>query len=228
MYAEIWTSPFYSVRANAIAIKMYIFIDESGDLGFDFIKKGKPSDFFVVGAIKISDEKFLNRVIKKHRKRLRKKKEAGKEVKFSNTSPPNRRRILEDMAELDLEIFFVYINKHRAYNHIKDDPVRMYSYLLKILVEKCFTSPINERTTVIFDRCFSKTQQGALELYLRTQNAYLFSSDKAEIIHMPSHESSGLLCADFICGAVAQKLLKNNSLYFDIIKNKVKCEKELF
>lgn len=206
---------------------MFVFIDESGDLGFDFTKKGKPSDFFVVGAIKIGDEKFLNRVIKKHRKRLRKKKEDGKEVKFSNTSPPNRRRILEDISKLDLEIFFVYINKHHAYARIKDDPVRMYSYLLKILVEKCFSKPVEEKTTIVFDRCFSKAQQEALKLYLTTQNAFLLFSDKVEIIHKPSHESNGLLCADFICGAEANKLT-GNQFYFDIIKENVKCEKELF
>jgi hypothetical protein len=60
---------------------MYLFIDESGDLGFDFDHGGKPSDFFLVGAIKISDEKYLNRVIKRHRKRLKKKKEEKREMK---------------------------------------------------------------------------------------------------------------------------------------------------
>ncbi|MBI3190122.1 DUF3800 domain-containing protein [archaeon] len=40
---------------------MYVFIDESGDLGFDFKKGWKPSDFFLVGALKIKDEKYLNR-----------------------------------------------------------------------------------------------------------------------------------------------------------------------
>ncbi len=206
---------------------MFVFIDESGDLGFDFTKKGKPSDFFVVGAIKIGDGKFLNRVIKKHRKGLRKKKEAGKEVKFSNTSPTNRGRILEDIAELDLEIFFVYINKRKAYSYIKDDPVRMYSYLLKILAEKCFASAINEETKIVFDMCFPRAQQEALKLYLFTQNANLFSSKNVEIVHMVSHESNGLSCVDFACGAMSKKLMGDES-YYKIIKDKVKAEREVF
>ncbi len=151
---------------------LYIFIDESGDLGFDFAKTGKPSDFFLVGAIKISDEKYLNRIIKRHRKRVKKKKEDKSEVKFSNTSPENRKRILQDISRLDVEIIIVYIDKHNAYAYIKNDPVRMYSYLLKILAEKCFSEQLTDDVKIIFDRSFSKVQQEALDLYMRTQNEY--------------------------------------------------------
>ncbi len=52
---------------------MYVSINESGDLGFNFKKDGKPSDFFLVGAIKVKDEKYLNRILKRHRKRLKKR-----------------------------------------------------------------------------------------------------------------------------------------------------------
>lgn len=208
---------------------MYVFIDESGDLGFDFKRNGKPSDFFLVSAIKISDEKYFNRVIKRHRKRVKKKLEKKREIKFSNTSPENRRRILEDIAKLDIEIFVVYIDKHNAYYYIKDDPVRMYSYLLKILAEKCFSEPVNEDTTIVFDRSFSTVQQEALELYLKTQNENLLKTrHKITMIHLPSQESSGILCADFVCGAVMQQLTNKNQRYFNIIKGKIKCMKKLF
>ncbi|MBI4162208.1 MAG: DUF3800 domain-containing protein [Candidatus Aenigmarchaeota archaeon] len=208
---------------------MYIFIDESGDLGFDFTKKGKPSDFFLVGALKVKDEKILNRIIKKHRKRVKKKKEEKKEVKFSNTSPENRRRILADIAKLDAEIFIVYINKHKAYDYIKNDPVRMYSYLLRILSEKCFASHITEDTTITFDRSFSKIQQETLELYLITQNEHLLASkNKIKICHLQSQESTGLMCIDFICGAAIHKVANKSSMYFEIIKNNVKCMKQLY
>lgn len=207
---------------------MYVFIDESGDLGFDFKKKGKPSNFFLVGALKVSEEKQLNRVIKRHRKRLKKKKEEKKEVKFSNTSPENRKRILEDISKIELEAFIIYIDKHNAYPRIKDDPLRMYSYLLKILSEKCFSKPITEDTTIVLDRSFSKVQQETLELYLRTQNENLLkSSSKISVHHLQSERTNGLLCIDFICGAVMQKLMGNNS-YFDIIKEKIKCFHKLY
>ncbi|MBI4170354.1 MAG: DUF3800 domain-containing protein [Candidatus Aenigmarchaeota archaeon] len=208
---------------------MYIFIEESGDLGFDFKKDGKPSDFFLVGAIKAKDEKYLNRVLKRHRKRLKKKKSEKAEIKFSNTSHENKRRILEDIAKLDLEIIIVYIDKHKAYSYVKDDPLRMYSYLLKILAEKCFSAPLTEDTTIVFDRAFSKIQQTALELYLTTQNEQLLTNrQKVKMIHLPSHESQGLLCTDFVCGAAMKKLLDKNSTYFDVVEKRVMCFKKLF
>jgi hypothetical protein len=207
---------------------MYIFIDESGDLGFDFIK-GKPSDFFLVGALKLSDITCINRIIKRHRKRVKKKKEEKKEVKFSNTSPENRRRILEDISKLNVDVFSVYIDKRNAYGYVKDDPVRMYSYLLKILAEKCFQDTINEDVTIIFDRCFTKVQQEALELYLKTQNeSILKTKNKITMLHMSSQDSVGLMCVDFICGAAMHKISGKGELYFNIIKDKVKCLKKLY
>ncbi|MCX6815873.1 MAG: DUF3800 domain-containing protein [Candidatus Aenigmarchaeota archaeon] len=208
---------------------MYIFIDESGDLGFDFQKKGKPSDFFLVAALKIDDEKYLNRIIKRHRKRHKKKKEQKREVKFSNTSPENRRRILQDIAKLNVEIFIVYVDKHHAYGYIKDNPLRMYSYLLKILTEKCFYTSIDEQTKVVFDRSFSKIQQEALELYLITQNETLMKAKNNLIIkHLQSQEDQGLLCVDFVCGAAMEKVTGKNQAYYEIIEKKVKCLKKVY
>ncbi len=208
---------------------MHIFIDESGDLGFDFNKGGKPSDFFLVGAIKISDGKYLNRVIKRHRKRLKKRKEEKREVKFSNTSLENRKRILDDIKKLDIEIFLVYVNKRNAYNYIKDDPVRMYSFLLKILAEKCFAQPIIEDVKIVFDRSFSRVQQEALELYLKTQNESLVKTrHNITMLHLQSQESIGLLCVDFVCGAAMHKISGRSDIYFDIIKDRVKCMKQVY
>lgn len=208
---------------------MYIFIDESGDLGFDFSKNGKPTDFFLVGAIKIDDEKYLSRIIKRHRKRIKKKKKTKPEIKFTSTSPENRRRILEDISKTDLQIFIVYIDKHNAYEYIKNDPVRLYSYMLKILAEKCFPEQITENTMIVFDKTFSKTQQETLELYLKTQNEYLMQTKNSILIlHVPSHERQGLLCADFVCGAVMQKINGKSDVYFNIIEDKLKCMKKVF
>ena len=44
----------------------YIFIDESGDLG------DKGSKYFVLAAIKVEDEKVLEKLIKKTRKNYKK------------------------------------------------------------------------------------------------------------------------------------------------------------
>src|SRR3989338_5188 len=208
---------------------MYIFIDESGDLGFDFKKSGKPSDFFLVGALKIPEEKHLNRIIKKHRKRLRKRKEEKREIKFSNTSPENKRRILHDISKLDVELFIVYIDKHNSYDYIKNDPVRMYSYLLKILAEKCFSMPLDEDVNVIFDRSLSKAQQETIELYLRTQNEQLMATKhRIAMLHLPSQERVGLMCIDFVCGAAMSKIANKNETYINIIKDKIKCMKKVY
>ncbi|MBI3190121.1 hypothetical protein HYZ41_00295 [archaeon] len=126
-------------------------------------------------------------------------------------------------------MFFIYVDKHNAYGYIKDDPVRMYSYLLKILAEKCFSQSIEEDTSIIFDRSFSRIQQEALELYLLTQNEHLMNAvNKISIKHLQSQENQGLFCVDFACGAAMHKITNKNQIYFDIIKDKVKCLKSIY
>lgn len=206
---------------------MYIFIDESGDLGFN---KMRGSKFFVVCAIKIDDKKTLYRIIKRHRERYLKKKYKEKsEVKFSNTSKENRRRILEDIKNIEnLEIFSIIIDKRNAYEYVKkDSPIRMHAFLLKILIEKCCKNPIENSSFIVIDRCFSKSQQDTLRLYLETQNENLLNST-VEILHEKSEKDSGIMCVDFIVGAIFSKYERENISYYDIIKPKIMYEKQIY
>jgi len=71
----------------------YIFLDESGDLGFT----PNSSKYFIVACICVDREKTVNRCIKTVHQGLSKKYKKT-ELKFSNSSDHTRRRVLECLA----------------------------------------------------------------------------------------------------------------------------------
>ncbi len=79
----------------------YIFLDESGDLGFT----PKSSKYFIVACICVDEEKIVNRCIKTVRKGLSKKYKKT-ELKFSNSSKTTKRRVLMYRIKKRIHILF--------------------------------------------------------------------------------------------------------------------------
>ena len=81
----------------------YIFLDESGDLGFDSSKNN--SKYFVITALFISDKKPLERLVKKIHSGLRKKIKAigGGVLHSVKEKPVTRKRLLIKLMNLSLK-----------------------------------------------------------------------------------------------------------------------------
>lgn len=207
---------------------MHFYIDESGDLGFGSKDSTK---LFVIAAVKVYDPLVLSRAIKRARHRkLKKSIKEKSEFKFSNTSPEIRERILRELGKGEIEVYALVLNKQKVKQDLRDKKNVLYSYLLKLLLEKCFkfyhkTEPI----AIIFDRVFTKVQQEALQLYLLTQNRTLFESSKnLTILHENSERNSCLQAVDFIAGAIARKYERGDESYYRLVKNIIKVESSLF
>ena len=82
----------------------YIFLDESGDLGFD--PKKKNSKYFVITILAISNKKPLEKLVKKIHSQLRKKVKrlSGGILHAYKEKPTTRRRILRFIAMTDFPV----------------------------------------------------------------------------------------------------------------------------
>jgi hypothetical protein len=80
---------------------MYIYLDESGDLGFT----SKSSKSFVVALLYTNNPKHIRRILKKVRCRLlRKKYRDLPEFKSSRSDDFVKKRILEHLSKENIEI----------------------------------------------------------------------------------------------------------------------------
>lgn len=210
----------------------FIYLDESGDLGMDC----KESTYFIITAVKIDSQnvnKEFMRIPKRIRQRnLKKRLMNTSELKFSNTPPLIREMYLSRAARLDLEVYALIIDKIQTFDQLKKNLPILYNYLIKVLFEKMLCQVAkNEKLTICLDRCMSLSQRENFETYIKTEFFYLFKNlPDVSISHEISQNNNGLQVIDFICGAFgykynAGKLLPDREYYTDIIKNKIKIEK---
>lgn len=211
-----------------------IYIDESGDLGMS--EKG--SNYFIVAAVRMDDEtdKDYRRILKKVRNKcLGKKVKKISEIKFSNSNVLIRKRVLGEVAKLDLDIYALIIEKKYTQQKLKDNLPVLYNYLIKILLEKVLPDvKINKKLLVCLDRCMSQSQRKNFEEYLNTAFLNIFSDlPDVKIVHECSSGNEGLMATDFVCGAFGYKYntagLKGDAgEYVSVIKEKISIEKSDF
>lgn len=210
----------------------YLYIDESGDLGFG--KNG--SDYFILTCVKIDDIKVnedFKRIPKKVRlRKLSKKLKEAAELKFSNSNNEVRVDFLKRASKLNLEIYSVIIKKEFTFKSLQINLPVFYNYLIKILLE----SPLsklknNDHLMICLDRCMSASQRENFENYIKTEFLSIFQKlPKVEVVHESSQQNSALQVADFVCGAFGykynvSKLSNVCDYYTNIIKSKIIIEK---
>jgi hypothetical protein len=211
---------------------VYLYIDESGDLGFS----GKGSEYFIFTCVKIEDDNtntLFKRIPKKIRQRtLKKRVKKLSELKFSNSSILIRERFLKRVADLDIKIYSLIIEKKYTQERLKENLPVLYNYLLKIILEKLVFP--NNKINICLDKCMSSTQRENFENYIKTDFLYKFGKiPDLKIIHENSNCNEALQVIDFICGAFGYKYntsrLKGDfDKYIDIIKLKIIEERNDF
>ncbi len=211
---------------------VYLYIDESGDLGFS---KGG-SKYFILSCVKMDNEetnKQFRRIPKKIRQRmLSKKMKEQPELKFSNSSVLIREQFLSRVAKLNVEIYSIIIKKEYTQKQLRDNLPILYNYLMKVLLEQPLQrlKKPNE-LHICLDRCMSLGQRENFESYIKTEFLSIFKEiPNLKIVHENSCNDGGLQVIDFICGAFGYKY-NTSSLegdfdhYLAIIKDKVVLEK---
>ena len=117
----------------------YIFLDESGDLGF---KKGS-SRWFIFTIALTSDYRKLEKVIKKARKSLGKKHRNIKELHAYNSDNITRKRVLNELIKLDdLKILCIVLNKEKVYVDLQNQKNYLYNYTANILLDRLHTKDV--------------------------------------------------------------------------------------
>lgn len=208
-------------------LMVYLYIDESGDLGFT----EKSKKYFILTAVKVSDEetqKKLSRITKKIRQRIFSKKlKKMTELKFSNTRESIRCMFLEKAAELPIQVYLLIVEKKKFEKIGQEDIIIFYSYLVKQLVNIIYTH-FNDRKElfICLDRCLPASERDNLERYFKTEFLSLFKEiPKLVIDHQASHNNGCLQVTDFICGALGCKYNHGDDKYAKIIQDKITIEK---
>lgn len=199
----------------------YIFLDESGELGF----KKSSTKFFTITLLVcgVKEEQELQRVIKKIRQRILKKKlKKSPEIKWNNSDEFIKKKIFDKLGKIDFEVFTIILDKSKVYDYLKGKKHKLYNYLSNLIIAEC---SIDGNFELVVDRSKNKRSlRDDFDNYIR--NNLKRECSNLKIKHEDSKSNGGLQVLDFISGAVFNKYEFENLRYYNKIKDKITTEKE--
>lgn len=114
----------------------YIFLDESGDLGFDFEKK-RTSKFFVVTVLFVEQKRAIEKIIRKVHAGLRKKyKVRVSALHAAKEEPVNIVRVCRGLVGKKCKLMTIYLDKSKVYTRLRDEKHMLYNYIVNILLDR--------------------------------------------------------------------------------------------
>lgn len=208
----------------------YIFLDESGDLGFD---KKKSSKFFIATFMFVKNKGPIEKIPKKVAKSLSRnelKKYVGV-LHCCKEKPKTRMKLLAMLNEKEVSILSIFLNKKKVYTKLQNEKHVLYNYVTNILLDRIFTKkliPIDEKIHLIASRReTNKFLNRNFKNYLENTIQNNHKIKIAVEIKTPNDERC-LQVVDFACWAIYQKREKNDESYCNIIKQKIVEESSLF
>lgn len=192
------------------------FIDESGNFGFEFDKKGC-SSHFIITAVIIEENNLTN--LETQLEHIRKKYFQTGEMKSQNVGGNDIRRIniILELKDLDFRIFSFIIDKRRLFQDSGLGYKKSFmKYLNNLIYKELYLS--YPRLQIITDEHGSKEYMEEFKQYVESKHEYNlfniyefgFSNSKSEIL---------IQLADFICGTLATGYEENrkSTKYRDFI-----------
>lgn len=206
----------------------YIFLDESGDLGF----KKTSSKWFIFTIVLTNNHKKIEKVIKNIRKGLKKKYKL-KELHAYHADSVTKHRMLKKLSGLeDLKVLCIVLNKEKVYIDLQKQKNYLYNYTANILLDRLHNKKIiktDEPISLYIDQKDTKKFiRENFENYLKDNLVKRGNSGKIEIKIKPSHTEKCLQAVDFVSWAIFRKYERGDYEYYDEIKDKIIEEKQLF
>jgi len=206
----------------------YLYLDESGDLGFDFVNK-KPSKFFTITILVIKgniENRLLFKAVKKTlRRRLNprgKRKRIVAELKGTKTTLEIKKYFYEQVKSLNFNIYAIALNKRRLYEYLIKNKSRVYNFIARNVLDQISFKEAKIKVELIIDKSKSKPEIVEFNSYIRRQlEAELDPKIPLNIYHFSSIESGGLQAADMFSYGIFEKHERRRMDWLNIFKEKL-------
>lgn len=213
----------------------YIFLDESGCLGFNFNKQ-KTSKYFVISFLFVGDnqKKSLEKIIKKIYRTLSvsERKKRSSNLHCYKEEPKTRIKLLSTLRDKDIVIMAIYLNKSKVYARLRDEKQVLYNYITNVLLDRMFCKKLIPKnsgkiTLVASRRETNKVLNENFKAYIENQTSKNHHAE-IEVVIKPPHTEKCLQIIDFVSWAIFRKYEHQDDTYANLIKNLIVEEKPLF
>jgi hypothetical protein len=208
----------------------YIFMDESGDLGFDPAKKS--SKYFMVTFLAVSQKRPLEKTIRKIYQGLKRKyRMRGGILHAFKEEPITRMRFYRELARKDARIMVLYLNKQRIYTKLNEEKPALYASIANTLLDRIMTKGLvgseEEIELIASRRETSRFLNQSFRSYLEDQVKSNHERRISVSIKTP-HEEKLLQAADLVSWAIFRKYEHQDESYCRLIQEMIVEESSLF
>jgi hypothetical protein len=215
---------------------MFIFSDESGDLGFDPNKNN--SCHFTITLLVCEDKQVQDQIKKAVKRTLKnkinhnvKKKRIVEELKGTGTSLEVKKYFYERMPEKGWDIYSITVIKANVYQQLgtPQGKKKLYNYLSKQIITKLPQSNNVYSINLVVDKCKNKSERADFDQYIKLQLQQQFGSKtNISIYHEISKNDCCLQAVDLFCWGLQRKAEKQDKVWFDCFQDKVKVNLQYF
>lgn len=210
-----------------------IFLDESGDLGFN--PKKKNSKYFIITTLFVSDKSPIEKIVKNIHSNLRKKVKrlSGGILHCYKEKPITRKRLLKSLATKNCLIMAIYLDKSKVYTHLQDEKHVLYNYVVNILLDRIMNKKllnINIKLPILLVAAKRETNKFLNENFKNYLKRQLGNRHKLliEIEIKSPHEEKSLQAVDFVSWSIFRKYEHSDDSYCNLIKKIIIEERGLF
>lgn len=215
---------------------MYIYLDESGDLGWKFdapYRKGGSSRYITISTLTVPDNKkhLPKRIIKKLYEKY--KWNPKVEIKWSDMDTDQRKEFAQRAVNLfnahnDIQYHAITVKKEKVQPHIRSDENKLYNYMIKLLL----LDEMSKHDEIIFvpDPRSIKVESGnSLHDYLQT-SLWFEKNVSTKLITQAQDSASNrnIQYADMLSGIVQGYYEDNKQVAWNILNGSLLSKKLYF
>ncbi len=210
----------------------YLCLDESGDLGFDFVNK-KPSRYFTICLLATSDPKAYYTIRRAIRGTLRRKVNKGgrakrlkSEIKATETTVEAKRYFYEQVADLKFGIYALTLNKRRVFERLTREKERVYNFVTRLVLDQIPFERADTPVQLLVDRSKGKAEIADFNTYIfRQLQGRLDPKVPLHIDHVSSEQEPALQAADLFAWGIFRKYERKDTRWLEVFREKVRFDR---
>lgn len=208
----------------------YLYLDESGDLGFDF-KNKSPSKFFSICILLTKDRQShlaIRNAVKKTLKRKVKnyRRDMAEELKGSKVNLPVKAYFWRLVKDIPFHLYTISLNKRESILQAADNQHRIYNYITHSVLKQIPLYEAKTRIQLVADKCKGSREIRQFNQYITANLEGLVDPRvPVAIDHLPSHQDYGLQAVDLFAWGVHRKYEMNDSQWYELFSEKISFDK---
>lgn len=214
----------------------HLFLDESGDLGFDFENKN-PSRLLTITILAISQPQAVKAIRSAVKKTLarkvngrRKQKRPHQELKGCRTSIAVKRYFYNLIKDEKFGVYAMSLNKRRVHDELHQTPRakdRLYNFVARQVIDAIPWNLATDSVELVVDKSKGKSGIADFDSYLvRQLEGRLDPRASLVIRHRDSCTDGCLSAVDQFCWGVFRRRENADEKWYSVFKSKVLLDEQ--